>query len=100
LLEISRGGVSAQIAGALLQAGATSLDLSQAKDLGAAEMRVTYQAPNSLSEDASPPQTPAAETKAEPPERDAPTTTSRDTDKDAGLEDSLEKDTERVEKLR
>lgn len=107
LLEISRGGVSAQVAGALLKAGAASFDLrsydlSHAEELGAAEMRVTYQAPDSLDQELEP-ETPAQQgPKSDNVEAGARqgTPAAANKDKDAGLEDSLNKDSERVEKLR
>jgi penicillin-binding protein 1A len=81
LLEISRAGVSAQVAGALLKAGSASFDLSHAEELGAAEMRITYQTTHSVDDE--------SEAHAPSPQ-----------EKDPGLSDSLEKDSERVVELR
>lgn len=101
LVEASRSGLSAQIAGALLQLKSASFDLSQAEKLGAAEMRLTYNTPAEES--------PADEKSAlltAPSKTDPLTASPKENDDepesdgaDAGLGDSLEKDSDRVARL-
>lgn len=85
-VEIRLGNLSAEIAGGLAQFPPGGLDLAQAQNLSAAEVRVIYSA-----------------TEENPPAKSASSNPPRDTasdDSDAsGLEERLEKDVQRVQKL-
>lgn len=102
LVEASRAGLSAQIAGSIFKAKSASFDLSQAEELGAAEMRLTYNAPVPESTDAE--KSPAEQTSPRPTASPTPSPEDEDApasdDPDAGLKDSLEKDSARVARLK
>lgn len=106
LVEAASSGLSAQVAGSLLQAQSPSFDLSQAEKLGATEMRITYNTPEEESpEEEQSTQGQGAQPKA-PGKPDAlATSSSKDgddlesDDADAGLGDSIEKDSDRVVRL-
>lgn len=102
LVEASKGGMTAQVAGALLEAKTATLDLSEADSLGAAEMRVIYDAPLDESDQArAPPQsngTPPAPPKVTADGRDEGDEGDDESDND-GLDQQLEKNSLRVARL-
>lgn len=99
LVEVSKGGFTAQVAGALLSSKTPSFDLSRADALGASEMRVTYHATaDEEPENARAPPLPTVPPSARSQVANADEGDEEDRE-ESGLDQQLEKDSLRVQRL-